>query len=77
MAFRWFNVITGYKPRQVTFLIAGELGQIKLPDLTEQRDLGVRQVVGHPVLSGPDLGTIPLIVAGGNSPPRVNAATII
>jgi hypothetical protein len=58
MALRRLHVITGYKPLQVTFLITGKLGQVKLPDLTEQRNLGVRQVVGYSVDSGSALGTI-------------------
>jgi hypothetical protein len=35
------------KPLKVAFLIVGELGQIKLADVTKQRYLDVRQVVGQ------------------------------
>ena len=36
------HVTVGDKPLQVAFLIAGKRGQAKLPDVTKQRDLGVR-----------------------------------
>jgi hypothetical protein len=66
----------GDKLLQVAFLITEELGQVKLPDFAKHCYLGVRQVVGHSIVSGSYPGTIPLIAAGGNSPPQIHAATI-
>jgi hypothetical protein len=67
MALRRPHVTPGDKPLQVAFLVAGKLGQVKLPDVTKQRYLGVRQVVGNSLVSGSAPGTVALIVPGGNS----------
>ena len=52
MTLRRPHVTPGDEPLQVAFLIAGKLGQVKLPDVTKQRYLGVRQVVDNSMVSG-------------------------
>jgi hypothetical protein len=71
MALRRLHITPGDKPLQVAFLIAGKFGQVALPDVAEQRDLGVRQNVGHFIASGSAPGTICSIASGGKSPPPV------